>query len=177
MEHKTAGSIDEKFKSKLILDHQCLSYVWAMRKKGMDVKGVLYNVALKKLPTKVEPLKSGKLSTDKSKAYDRGDYIKAIHDHDLKIEDYQDHLDYLEHNQRLWHYREWLVFPKSTIQDFENELMEITADIKRCHKNSSWYKNTNSCIGFGVCPFYDICTAIFPESIIEIRYKQKDLIK
>jgi len=63
LEHKTAAMFDN---SKLPLDEQCGSYIWALQKLlGIELQGVIYNQLRKKVPARPEALAKGGLSKNK----------------------------------------------------------------------------------------------------------------
>lgn len=94
LEHKTARAFNDL--EKLVLDEQCTSYIVMAKLLGYDVKGVIYNVLKKKIPTipgvvvKGDRLYSIKLT---STTYEL--YMKAIKDNNFDAKDYTKQLNEL----------------------------------------------------------------------------------
>lgn len=175
VEHKTARTIDEKYMMRLTMDYQSICYIYAIEKiMNIKIQGVIYNMILKQLPKKPKILKSGQLSTDKSRNVELIDVLKAISKHKLDPDDYSHYLDYLRNIKKKYFFRERLVFPRESVREFEKEMIQTVDDIIHTKENEYWYKNTSNCVTFGVCNFYDICTACDPESIIDVSFKQKE---
>lgn len=181
MEHKTAAGIDELYKKKLIVDLQSMFYIICLNALGHNVKGVCYNVIKTKLPAKPELTKTGKLSTAKNRKPDLAEYIKAIEDNNLNQSDYEDHLEWLRVNQSESFYREYIIYHDAQFEKLLAELNYIANDIvnetigheKIVMNEVGFYKNTSNCIGFGTCPFFDVCVALYPESVIENTFVEK----
>lgn len=77
LEHKTTRSIDE-LKVSLVNELQTAAYIYAASKMyGIDVRGVLYNIIRKKLPTEPRVLVSGMLSVAQIDTTPQA-YVKAI---------------------------------------------------------------------------------------------------
>lgn len=173
-ETKSAKSIDVNYKKKLTLDPQSLLYLMAAEKKfGKPFNGVLYNVLAKSIPCKPAILKSGKLSQDKGKNTSPELYREAIKENGLNEPDYAEFLAYLEANRREYFYREYLTFTKEDRAEWQVEQYQILSDIQRATDEGTFYKNTQQCVGFGTCPYFDICCAPDKQFVIENSYEKK----
>lgn len=173
VEHKTAADIDISYKKKLTVDLQSMFYLICLNALGYNLQGVIYNVISKSLPAKPEILKNGKLSKAKNRKPDLYEYIKAIEDNGLDQGDYTDCIEWLKENQKEYFYREQIVFHESQLKELKKELAAILFEIKNQMNDNSFYKNTSNCIGFGTCQYFDVCTSIHPESVIENSFVEK----
>lgn len=96
LEHKTASRIDT---THLPLDEQVVRYIWAMQEKlDIEIAGVIYNIMLKKIPTKPKELKSGGLSKAKNIKTTFETYYNDLLNYygslkNIPIYDYQDILE------------------------------------------------------------------------------------
>jgi CRISPR/Cas system-associated exonuclease Cas4 (RecB family) len=173
VEHKTTSSIDDRYIKKLSLDAQSITYLF----DGKAI-GVIYNVLLKKLPVIPKPLQNGKFS-DKpgpNAWVTINSFLQACTEHKKDPNEYSEHIDWLRLHQRQFFYREWLTFPNRMINQNRDELLQVAWDVRDCMNNPQgqqrYYKNTSSCIGFGTCPFFDICIAPDKEAVIEASYNR-----
>lgn len=188
MEHKTAAAIDTNYKSKLIVDLQSMFYIICLNALGYPVKGVCYNVVKSKLPAMPELLKSGKLSMAKNRKPDLGEYIKAIEKYGLDQSDYESYLDWLKDNQSESFYRDYIVYHDLQLEKLCFEIGEIIKDIKHVtdrietetitsHKGiEGIYKNTQDCIRYGACSFFDTCVSLYPETVIENSFIERQTV-
>lgn len=175
VEHKTATTIDTKYKRRLTLDAQSMIYLEAMeRVYGQKFNGVIYNVLAKSIPVMPKVLKKGSLSMDKGQNTTPELYRQAIAENGLNEADYAEFLAYLEENQKEYFYREYLTFSQEERGEWRRELWQIAADIERAGELDSFYRNTASCYGFGQCEFTHICEAPDKDFVIEQSYVKKD---
>jgi polyhydroxyalkanoate synthesis regulator phasin len=174
VEHKSAKSIDANYKKKLTLDSQSLLYLaTAELTYGKKFNGVIYNVLAKSLPTKPDLLKKGGLSKDKGKGFSPELYREAIKENGLQESDYAEFLEYLEDNRREYFYREYLTFTQEDREEWQREVFQILSDIIRATDENTFYKNTQQCVGFGTCPYFEICCAPDKQFVIENSYEKK----
>lgn len=175
VEHKTTTSISNQYKKALTLDTQCIAYIEALERfLNIKIQGVIYNVILKSLPVKPKLLKNGKLSMAKNQNTTLELYLEAITENKLEIEDYSEHLEWISDNRKEYFYREYLTFPSETIQEWRAELWDLQKNIREAELKNQYYKNTNNCIGFGVCQYFDICIALDKQCVIDSSYKVAD---
>jgi len=134
---------------------------------------VIYNVLAKSIPVMPKVLKKGSLSLDKGQSTTPELYRLAIAENGLNEADYAEFLAYLEENQKEYFYREYLTFSQEERGEWRRELWQIAADIERAGELGSFYRNTANCVGFGECPYYQICCAPDREFVIEQSYVKK----
>ncbi len=175
IEHKTASQINTQYIKSLTMDTQCVAYIDAIRRTfPLDIKGVIYNVVLKDAPKPPALLKKGGLSIAKNQNTTAELFRDAIIENGLDEADYAEHLEWLEANQKQFFYREWLVFPEELIQEWRQEIWQIAQDVREAEKKKAWYKNTAQCTKYGICQYFDICTAIDRDIIIELNFLKKE---
>jgi len=173
-ENKSAKTIDANYEKKLTLDSQSMIYLEAMeRVYGTKFNGVFYNVLAKSVPDKPTTLKNGSLSMAKNQNTTPEIYLEAIREGGLDDIDYKEFLEYLEVNRRRYFYREYLTFTQEDRQEWRRELWQIAADIERAAELGAYYKNTQQCVGFGTCPYFEICCAPDKNFVIENSYEKK----
>ncbi len=175
MEHKTASQINNQYKAKLTIDNQSIAYIEALQRVyDIKIKGVIYNVILKDVPNPPKVLKSGKLSTAKNQKTTHELYLRAIQERGEGSEDYTDILEELKRNRKEYFYREYITFTENDLEEWRVELWDLQKNIQEAIRKEQFYKNTGQCTGFGTCRFFDICTAIDKEQVIDLNYKQKE---
>lgn len=176
VEHKSAKSIDTNYKRKLTLDAQSLIYLDAAERiYSQKVNGVIYNVLAKSVPEAPAVLKSGQLSQAKNQNTTPELYREAIAANHMDESSYADFLAYLESNRREYHYREYLTFTEEDRDEWHRELWQIASDIELAGRLGAFYKNTANCVGFGTCPYFDICTAPDKMFVIDSSYERKEV--
>lgn len=98
LEHKTAGQLQPT--TFLPLDDQVGSYAWAMRELGLQVRGIIYNEALKDWPEPPKRLKSPRLgrnySVNKNQRTTYEIYLQTLIDAGEDISLYTEILEYLK---------------------------------------------------------------------------------
>jgi len=176
VEHKSAKTIDTNYKRRLTLDAQSLIYLEAVeRLYQKKFNGVIYNVLAKSVPDKPATLKNGSLSQAKNQNTTPEIYLEAIREGGLDEINYKEFLEYLESNRREYFYREYLTFTQEDREEWRRELWQIAADIERAAELGAYYKNTANCVGFGTCPYFEICCAPDKQFVIENSYVKKQV--
>jgi hypothetical protein len=79
----------------------------------------------------------------------------------------------LDANRKQYFYREYLTFSSEERDEWRRELWQIAADIERATETGAFYRSTSQCVGFGTCPFLDICTAPDKDFVIGQSYERK----
>lgn len=153
MEHKT----HKKFPKEQVRmqDIQTLIYVWALRKMGYDVQGIIWDYIRTKTPAEPELLKSGQLSKRKNIDTTVGTYLRAIKKHGLDKADYADILEDLRNNEDSWFRRVYVPVQESMIpeilRDYKITSLEILAlqhtPIRNLTRDCGW------------CDYFSICSA------------------
>ena len=135
LENKTFSDNDfERYKKKLKLDIQSTLYILASEIELQEtIHGVFYNCARKPL------IKQRESENDKD-FYDR-----------LK-------LDYVNRSDDFYFKRLWIYRSEDDKQELFREILEIARDLRRKREDQTWYRNTNSCVSYGTCPYLGICT-------------------
>jgi hypothetical protein len=171
-EVKTAKSIDSRYKAKLMLDPQSLLYVcgYEVASKSL-VRGVLYDVVVKDLPRPPKLLKNGTLSKDTRQNTSQELYLQEIKNLKLNVADYQDILAYLRENAREYFFREYITFPPEDRAEWAEELWQLSIDIAEARRRGRWYKNPANCLRTGHCSFWQVCTAINKEWVLQEQYE------
>lgn len=178
LERKTAATIDRNYLKFLSLDLQSILYLAALRiDSGKNFAGVIYEISSKQLPSKPKLLKNGTLSVAKNQNTTVKLYKEAIKDHELEESDYREFLEWLEENQKKYFHREWLV-PTFNINSVSRLFDNVRNAINVCDRrsivnNEGFYQNLTSCVGFGACQFFNICTADDKSFIIENFFENK----
>lgn len=69
----------------------------------------------------------------------------------------------------------------SDLEDYEYELWQQQQQLRDSQRLGRWFRNTNSCIGFGKCPYFGICTdgidvhATTPNGFIRVQNIHQEL--
>ena len=145
-EHKTAASIGGGYLEKLFSDSQITGYVAALRDMGIDIEGVVYDVALK------PKLRIKKKETE-DEFYDRlGEW----------------------HMQPEAYHREEVYVSERQIEDWRLDVWAVTQDLLNCRRTGNWYRNTGRCWDyFRACEFVSLCQTGAPEALINAEYETR----
>lgn len=151
MEHKTAASLEV---AHLPLDEQVVCYLWAAQQfLGIKLQGVIYNILLKKLPSKPQLLKNGTLSKKKiSTTY--GVYKKEIEHHKLEPEAYSEILQELKDQDSPFFRREKIIKTQEEIAEIGRRIYDEYRDMRN-PKIAIYPNPTRDC--FWDCPFREVC--------------------
>lgn len=122
---KTARTISQDYEF-LYLDDQISSYVWALRKLGLDVRGFVYHEQRKAFPQPPQKNKTRRLgrlfSVNKNQSTDYDSYLKAVSEEDTAAYQeglYDEMLTYLKEVAGLFWLRHQVI--KSTEELIETE--------------------------------------------------------
>lgn len=179
MEDKTADKIPENT-DYLLMDEQCGSYAWGvMQVEGIEVAGIIYNIARKKLPTPMKVLKNGLLSTDKRivTTYDyAARQIMKHHNVDAIPGDYAPFLENLMGKQNPFFYREKVKRNRRELDFLGKKIVEEAKEM--ISDDISIYRNPNR-FNCSTCPFTSPCLSYYEggdfESMLKGNYhKRKD---
>lgn len=159
VDHKTATQFGGT--EWLVLDDQCTSYAWAVKKMlGLDVRGVMFNQIRKKAPHPPVALKRGGFSVNKQQDTTYELYLKTLQDGGYKVSAYQDFLDYLKANPKEFVRRTRITFAPRTLEIVERriraEATEMLNDPVIYPSPSPW-----NCNG---CRFFQPCLALYEGS-------------
>jgi hypothetical protein len=148
-EVKTTAMNQRQFEGRMQTSSQASGYIWAMRKLGHDVQGVM-----------VDFLKRSLLH----KAVD-----ETAHDFGRRVYlDYHDRPKY--YFGRIWTYRSPVDF-----QHYEEDMLGLLEDIKRHTADNKWYRNYDQCWNYNAeCPYKKICYQEVPDSLtLELYFKRR----
>lgn len=146
-EHKTASSIGGGYIEKLWSDSQITGYVAALQDSGIDVAGVVYDVALK---PKLRPKKT---ETDT-------EFYSRLADWHMQPEAY---------------HRERVLISDRQIQDWREDIWLVTQDILNCRRVGKWYRNTSRCFDyFSQCEYLPLCQNGAPEVLVNAEYMKRE---
>ena len=147
-EVKTTSQAFPQFEKRARTTAQGSGYIWAMRKLGFPVEGVMYDYIKKPL------LRKGTNDTVDS----FGTRICA--DYHMRPDFYfKRHFSYRSNEQ---------------MELFEQDLIGVAKEIQYRCKNNAWYRNPDQCWNFNSeCPYMKICFQKNPDPLtIQLYYKQ-----
>lgn len=149
-EMKTTSLSHRQFKERMDVSEQASLYVWAARKLGYDVCGVVYDGLHKSLLRK----------TSRETAEEFASRITR---------------DYSE-RPGIYFQREYVYKTDAAIEQFERDLVDFQRDVLIKKEHGGWYRNTNSCLSFGgECSYKKICFMDeVDELTLQLFYKQED---
>lgn len=145
-EHKTASSIGGGYLEKLFSDSQITGYVAALRDTGVDVEGVVYDVALKP-----------KLRQKKDESLD--EFYERLAEWHMRPEAY---------------HREEVYVSDRQIADWREDVWMVTQELLAARRTGRWYRNTGRCWDyFRPCEFVALCQNGAPEALINAEYEPR----
>lgn len=150
-ETKTTSLNRRQFKERMDVSEQASMYVWAARKLGFDVQGVMYDGIHKPL------LRKGV-----------NESTSAFCDRIVK--------DYCDPSRREMYYqREYVYRSPVDIKHFETDLNAFRKDLIEKSKGGC-YRNHNSCVAFNSdCQYRRICFDEKPDILtLQLFYKQRE---
>ena len=195
-DHKTTSS-PSSFDSSIPYDVQLPSYAFLLyyeinegflqKYKGRKVGGIFYDVYKSSVNNSPKLLKNGKLSTAKSSAVPSWIYEQAIHDNNLPISEYRNHLAYIKNNVDTRYYlHRFLHLLPSDLERCASEDYAIAEQISK--KRSALVKIDQSsdadafdviayrfplCQRYGNCKFSSVCVANNHPSVIYLNKNPK----
>jgi len=148
-ELKTTGQTLRQFHQRISLSSQAMAYIWAMRKLGYDVKGVMFDYIKK-------PLLRKKVCEDQ---YEFG--TRILGDYKTRPDQYFGQI-FSYHNDR-------------TINEWEEDAISIAKDIQGKKRSKRYYRNTNNCYSYNSeCPYKKICFDGKPDNLMLQLYYRRD---
>jgi RecB family exonuclease len=159
----------------LVLDDQCASYAWALRRQlGLEVRGVIYNELRKKLAHPPTVLKNGTLSVSKSQETTYELYMATIIELGLNPADYDDVLEYYASDAAQQYFRRTkVIFNKHTLENVEKRIL---LEAQEMMDNPAIYPTPSrfNCTG---CRFFAPCVALQEgadyETILSENYQRR----
>ena len=159
IETKLLSSIDDGYLNHLLWDDQAAIYLYAARRLGIEVSGIMYNIVQK--PT-IKPLRATPEGDRKFKK--DGTLYANQRDRDETM------AEYLERVKAWYADPERVPFVQHTVYRNEAQLKElearvgmIAADIKAAYKDDSWYPNGGACAVMS-CEYESLCLENTPEA-------------
>ena len=154
IEHKTTSSKDfTDYIKTLMLDEQLELYLFIMKQiTGKEIKGVIYNIIRKKIPTKPKILKDGSVSKDSRIDTTVEVFKKALKDNNCDEKDYEQILEMLKKNEFIK--RERIFRTSNDLQAFFDEWLETLKALTS--PKILIYKNPWNC-KIMKCPYYTLC--------------------
>lgn len=151
-ELKTTTQSFSQFEVKSRRSTQGTGYIWAMRKLGYPVEGLIYDYVKKPL------LRKG-TSEDMN-----GYGMRIVNDYKLRPDIY-----FKRHNS----YR-----TNDDLEIFENDLRQCAYDIRRRANDGKWYRNPDQCWNYNSeCPYMKICFQKAPDPLtVQLYYEQRPTI-
>jgi hypothetical protein len=127
------------------------AYIWLCWQNGIRVRGAIYNMIRKKLPTVPKLLKNGELSRAVNISTDRRTYSQAVIDNNLNMEDYEEYISTLPEGE--FFKQEWLTRSPRFVQTFEESL---TGEVREMlSTKTSLYPNFHKECSF--CDYKSLC--------------------
>jgi hypothetical protein len=146
-EHKTASQVDGNYLEKLWSDSQITGYVAALRDIGIDVRQVLYDVAVKP-----------RLRQKKKETTD--EFYERIADWHL--------------TEPTAYRRETVYISDRQIQDWREDTWQTTQELLAARRSGYWPRNTRRCYDyFRPCEFVPLCQNGASEALINAEYEPR----
>ena len=147
-ELKTTGLHFPQFERKMRISNQASAYVWAMRKLGEDVTGVIYDYNKK-------PLLRKNLRED-------------MHEFGRRIMK-----DYRERNG-MYYRRHFVYRSQEELDMYEEDMMSLVSAMKSKKTKQDFYRNTDQCYNYNSeCPFFKICHTQQPDELTTKLYFER----
>lgn len=151
IEHKTHENIPSE--EVRLMDLQTILYIWALRKAGINVEGVLWDYIRAKPPAKPELLKNGQLTKRKNLDTTRAVYYRAIIENGLNPKHYEDILDRLVGREAVFYRRVrvpvYKKMIKPVLEDARATVMEMHVlqhyPVKNLGRHCEWCDYRNLC--------------------------------
>lgn len=184
VDHKFREEVGQSSFDKLVIDFQMLTYTWALSVYwGVPVRGVLYNLVSRKIPSEPAVTKNGLISkaacyTTFDKFYEalirQQDYLASLTEEQraemkpkpapcLNMYDYEDLLKARLHTH--FFYRHFQEYSEKDLRGVQMEIYQLCKDLHGCEY---WYKNEASCDHWGGCHFRPLCMGLPPDQRFEM---------
>ena len=147
-ELKTTGLHFPQFERKSRVSSQASAYVYAIKKDGEDVQGVIYDYIKKPL-------------LRKNMSEDMNEFGRRI------MKDYRE-------RPGMYYRRHYVYRSPEDISEFEWDMEALIKDIKSKKDKHDFYRNTDQCFNFNSeCPFFKICHSSEPDDLTVKLYFDK----
>lgn len=145
-EVKTTGLTPRQFQNRIALSSQATGYVYALKKMGYDIQGVMYDMIKK------PRLKKG-VNEDCRHFCDRivSDYLN-----DQKMPE----------NARKAYLRPFVYRSSLQLRQFEEDTRTLVRKIRHTLRKNEWYRNQDLCWNYNsLCPFEKVCFMETPDKL------------
>jgi len=151
LDHKSHKIIPDE--NNRFSDLQTVLYWWALRERGEETDGVIWDYLRTKPPAVVEVLKKGGLTRRVNLDSDYDTYMKAVIDNELDPADYQEELNRLKGN--IFFKRVYL--PRPAEELVTNIVEEFFTTAQEIENSTSKVRNmTRDCSS---CSYFQLCQA------------------
>ncbi len=172
-ESKTTSDSVDRFCSKLWAQRQGLLYVWALRRLGYDVVGIIYDV------TKKATIKRGMATPMEKRKYKKdGETLYAgQREHDESYSEYLSRLKQWYQSKPESFAQEVIVHSKQQLDAIENDMSNILKALVFYQATDNWPRSLSSCYAYNrACEFAHYCSAGNDELILQSLYKKRDRV-
>lgn len=157
-EYKTCSDdigVDSDYWKRLRIDSQISGYILAARECGHDVETVLYDVTRKPAlrPLKATPVESRKYTKEGKLYVNQRDKNETPEEYGRRV------YEAIVADPSRYFRREEIVRLESDLREHRYDVWGMQKQIRTCQLSGIWPRNTGSCIGFGKCEFFNICTS------------------
>lgn len=177
-ENKTCSDdlgAESDYWKRLRIDQQISTYYIAARAMGYDIQTVIYDASRKPdISPRQVPLIDAEgfkivldregnrvMTKDGKKPRESGDSA-AGYTLQARLETPQEFGERFRADirERPHHYfaRQEIPRLESDLTEFGHELWQQQQQLRDAQRSGRWFRNTSACIGFGKCPYFDICT-------------------
>jgi hypothetical protein len=139
-ELKTTSATQKQFEQRASTSAQVTGYVYGLRKKGYDIKGVMFDYIKKPL-------------LRKNRMEDMYNYGMRI------MKDYRDRPSM--YFGRIFTYR-----TDHDLKLYEKDMLAVAGEMEKRKQSGEWYRNQDACWNFNAeCPYKKICFAEQPDAL------------
>jgi len=151
IENKTFTVLENSLIDQLYLDQQISIYFYeSMKSRSKVFKGIKYRLLRK------PSIKQNGSSLDK--------FIDRLR------KDYQEREDFYFPAEQT------LIRSTEDFSSYHHSLSSVVQDIRRCHKENRWYKNTDICTKYSGCPYLRLCKEPTQETIkLFFKYEPRNI--
>lgn len=147
-ELKTTGQTQRQFNQRISTSSQGSAYVWAMKEKGYDIKGIMYDYIKK-------PMLRKRVNEDQ---YQFGTRIMM---------DYKERSDF--YYGQIYSYRS-----DKDVATWKEDAISLAKEIRGKARTKRYYRNTGNCYNYNSeCPYKKICFEDTPDSLmLQLYFKR-----
>lgn len=145
---------DSDYWKQLRIDGQPTGYLTASRTLGFDAETVFYDVIRKPA---IKPLNA---TPEASRKYTKDGKLYAnLRDADESPWDYGKRVEADCYARPDFYFaRVEIARTSNDIAEWQEELWQQQIHLREIQRTGKWFKNPGACLGFGKCPFLDLCT-------------------